>query len=230
MRKVWYKENPALLVEMKEEIKDDFPNLHFYESNGVIVVEGSFPIRHDKKSLDRYSIKITFLKDYPKSIPIVEEVGGRIPRTLDRHMNEKGEACLFLPEQRSEIWPIGSTFLEFLNCPVHNFFLGQSLVERGEAWPFGVWDHGVRGIRDYYVQLFGTEDMDIVIKFMLFIIAPKIKGHWPCPCGNGKRLRGCHFPFLLELRDKIPRNVAQRSLQFLLEAKSGKRKLKDNLI
>lgn len=215
MKKVWYKENPRLLDEMKVEIKDVFPNLHFYERKEGIVVVGSFPVVHDTKILDRYSIKVTIPKNYPKSIPIVEEVGGRVPRILDRHMNEKGEACLFLPEQRCEIWPLGSTFLEFFKGPVHNFFLGQSLVEQGEDWPFGAWDHGARGIREYYVQLFGTEDRDILLKLLEAITMSKIKGHWPCPCKSGKRLRNCHFSLLLDLREKIPQDVAKRSLWIL---------------
>jgi hypothetical protein len=223
MTKVWYKENPALLEEMKMEIKDVFPYLHFYLRNEVIVAEGSFPVIYENTVLDRYSIKITFPKNYPKSIPIVEEVGSRIPRILDRHMSEKGEACLFLPELRSEIWPLGSSLLEFLNGPVHNFFLGQSLFEKGEGWPFGTWDHGAGGIRDYYAQLFGTEDINIIMKLILLIIMPKMRGHRLCPCGSGKRLRNCHFSLLLGLREKIPQDVARLSLAHLMESVKPKK-------
>jgi hypothetical protein len=216
MTKTWYEENPLLLEEMKAEIKDLYPNLHFYLRNGIVVAQGTFPVLCGEKVIDRYSIDIVFPKHYPKSVPVVREVGGRIPKTPDRHMNNQGEACLFLSEQRWEIWPLGSTFLEFLKGPVHNFFLGQSLVEQGEAWPFGFWDHGTTGIHNYYAQLLGIEDISIIIMIVACLAKPQIKGHWDCPCGSGKRMRHCHFPLLLDLREKIPQDVARQSLTYLL--------------
>jgi len=227
MTKVWYKENPILFEEMKEEIKDVFPNLHFYLRNEVIVLEGSFPVVHDKAVLDRYSIKITFPKNYPDSVPVVEEVGGRIPRTFERHINPSGTACLFLPELRYEAWPPGSSFLEFLNGPVHNFFLGQSLVENGGEWPFGTWDHGQKGTLDYYKQFFNTNDTNVVMRLLASVAIPKIRGHLPCPCGSGKITRYCHFSVLLDLKEKIPIDVVRRSFialhQSLNNTKNEKR-------
>lgn len=45
--------------------------------------------------------------------------------------------------------------------------------------------------------------------------AKKVKGHWLCPCRNGKKLRDCHFNQIQELREKISRKVAARSLAIL---------------
>ena len=215
MRKAWHRVNPTLFERIKAEVESAYPNLHFYIENGVVFVRGSFPIIHENKILDRYSIEIEFPHDYPKSVPIVREVGGRIPRTADYHMSKTGEACLFLPDERWQVNPLDATFLDFLNGPVRNFFLGQTLVSLGESWPFGQWAHGVSGIHEYYASLLGTYDLSSIIRYLECLSKPKVKGHWDCPCGSGKRLRNCHFGQLLDLREKISPQVARHSLILL---------------
>ena len=200
---------------MKAEVEKSYPNLHFYKINGIVQIRGSFLLQHEGKELDRYLIEILIPSDYPRSIPVVREIGDRIPKIPDRHMNEKGDACLFLAEERWEAWPIGSSFTDFLQGPVHNFFLGQSLVERGEQWPFGSWGHGAVGIKEYYSRLLGTEDSQIILSYLSILSKKEIKGHWYCPCGSGKRLRNCHLSFLVDLSKKIPPEVVCRSLLYL---------------
>ena len=210
-KKAWDEDNPDLLEQMKAETERVYPNLHFQKKNGLVCVKGSFPVMYDNKILDRFSIEIKIPRNYPEAVPIVFETEGRIPRVADRHMNEKGEACLFLPDERWEAWPRGSSFLSFLQGPVHNFFLGQSLVEQGGEWPFGQWGHGLLGIFEYYSQIFETKDVDIIINYLDCLSNPKIKGHWDCPCGSGKRLRDCHLNVLMELRQNIPLEVLRNS-------------------
>jgi hypothetical protein len=119
-----------------------------------------------------------------------------------------------LPDERWRAWPVGSSLVDFLDGPVRNFFIGQSLVERGDPWPFGQWGHGIDGIREYYEDLLATSDTDVIRRYMECLSAKKIKGHWPCPCGNGKRLRDCHMDALLDLREKIARKDALASLKY----------------
>jgi len=211
MKKAWYKEDVALFEKIKKEVNSVYPNLHFYIKNDLVLVRGTFPILFEGRVLDRYVVEIELLRDYPKSIPIVREVGGRIPRTQDYHVNERGEACLFLPEECWRIYPTGTTFLDFLKGPVHNFFLGQSLVRLGQPWPFGAWAHGSRGRLEYYIELIGICDSEAILRFLNFLSKPQIKGHWDCPCGSGKRLRNCHFDKLLDLRNKIEQELAKKS-------------------
>jgi hypothetical protein len=231
-KKKWDEDNPDLLVKMKSEIEEAYPNLHFREKNGLVCIKGSFPVIHDDKILDRFSIEIIIPRNYPDSVPIVRETEGRIPRIADRHMNEKGEACLFLPDQRWEAWPKGSSFLSFLQVPVHNYFLGQCLFEKEGEWPFGQWGHGIEGILEYYSQIFETKDGDIIINYLDCLSKPKIKGHWDCPCGSGKRLRDCHLNKLTDLRQNIPLENIRKSLKILVDTKNLilKDKLYPNLL
>ena len=219
MKKAWFEINPSLLEGIGKGIQSVYPNLHPYIENKTVFIRGSFPIIFQSKNLDRYSIEIEFPHDYPDSIPTVREVGGRIPRTLDSHIiTPDGMCCLFLPEERWKVYPKGSSFLDFLNGPVRNFFLGQTLVRLGQSWPFGEHKHGIDGIFEYYADLLGTADLPIILQYLLYLSKPKIKGHWPCPCGSGKNLRNCHFDCLLALHQKIMPKVARESLMRIFAA------------
>ncbi len=215
MRRPWHKADPGLLEKVRAEIQAAYPALNFYPEGDRVLVRGTFPVLHDGEVLDRYSVEIEMLADYPESIPIVREVGGRIPRTADCHMNAKGEACLFLPDERWQVYPRGTTLLEFLNGSVRNFFLGQSLFRLTGEWPFGQRRHGAAGIREYYAELLGTNDLRVILGYLECLSRPVLKGHWDCPCRRGKRLRDCHRGQIDDLRTKIPPPVARRSWEAL---------------
>jgi hypothetical protein len=212
MSSAWHKANPSLFEKEKAEVEAAYPNLHFYIENDLVDVRGTFPIVHGEKVLDRYAIKMELPRDYPKSLPIVRETAGRIPHVSDFHVNPTdGTCCVILPDERWKVWPVGATLLSFLSGPVRNFFLGQRLVQLGEGWPFGQWGHGAEGIREYYTELLGTSEVQVIVKYLECVSAKKIKGHWPCPCGSGDRLRGCHLKMVEDLVVKIPRQVAMTS-------------------
>jgi len=216
---LWHRRNPALFEKEKSEVEAHYPELHFQAVGEVVLVRGTFPIVSDREVLDRYSVEIALARDHPKSLPSVREVGGRIPWTSDRHINRSdGTACVLLPDERWKVWPPGSTFLDFLNGPVHHFFLGQSLVEQGDPWPFGQWGHGAVGVREYYCELLGTQDTQVIRQYLECLAAKKVKGHWSCPCRSGKRLRDCHMATVLNLREKIGRKDATKSLRSLIGA------------
>jgi hypothetical protein len=225
MRRPWYEIHPQFLAQLTAELRAAYPDLHIYQEGCRILVRGSFPIAHDGTVLDRYLIEVELPDDYPASIPVVREIGGRIPRTYDYHIiNEQGEACLFLPEQRWWVYPPGTTFVKFLNGPVRHFFLGQSLVRRGEPWPFGEWGHGAKGTLEFYAELLGTSDLDTLRRYVEYLTQKHIKAHWSCPCGSGTQLRYCHIDQLRELRMKIPKSVARQSaIRLALLHRAGQR-------
>ncbi len=217
MRKPWHRANPALFDQVKSAVQSEYPNLHVYVEGDVVFIRGSFPFVQERRILDRYLIEIEFPRDYPESVPIVRETEGRIPRTLDFHMMDNTDkVCLFLPDEQWWAFPPGSTFQYFLNGPVRNYFLGQTLVRMGEPWPFGQRAHGIHGILEFYTEILGTSDLAVIVKYLEYLSKEgRIKGHWYCPCGSGKRLRHCHFHQLSDLRLKIPSYIARRSWERL---------------
>lgn len=211
--KPWHLRDPKCFERERDEVEREYAELHFTVRGEQIWVSGSLPVRDEQSVIDRFAIEITLLDDYPNSLPVVREVGGRIPHVLGRHViPNSGDACILLPDDRWRSWPRGSSLGAFISGPVRNYFIGQALVERGESWPFGEWNHGFQGMRDYYREVFSTDDPPKVRKYLEYIAAKKIRGHWDCPCGSGERLRDCHMDSILALRSKMPRPDAAQSV------------------
>jgi len=215
----WQRENPGLYETERAEVQARFPGLHFLEEDNRVYVRGSFPVLFEGQALDHYSVELELARNHPAGLPIVRETGGRIPRHSDRHINaDTGIACVLIPDERWRLWPSGSSLLSFLTGPLHSFFLGQTMVEEGEPWPFGQWAHGAKGIFQFYRELLRTADLRVMIAYLDCLSAKKIKGHWPCDCKSGRKLRDCHINQVKMLRENIARKDAQVSLGILKAA------------
>jgi hypothetical protein len=215
MRRAWHKAQPDALQRLKERIEQEFPELRLSVQGDVVFLKGSFPVRYGDEILDRYEIELEIPPDLGDSVPRLRETGGRIPWELDRHIiPASGEACPVVPEE----WllrPECGSILSFLRGPVRNFFISQSLVERGDPWPFGERAHGRPGLIQYYEELFQTNDPAAIVRYLECLSRDGLKGHWECPCGSRRRLRDCHIEQLRILRRRMPRLTARRALQRL---------------
>jgi hypothetical protein len=217
MSGTWHERRPELAREIRDDLQKRYPTLHlFIEDDGTARVAGTFPVlAPDGRLLDRYQVSITLLADYPGSLPLVREVGGRIPWKDDFHVNADGTACVLLPDDRWRCFPEDAPFVQFLDGPVHDFFLGQSLVALGEEWPFGQWSHGWKGVYEYYQWLVGTDDPATIGRYLRVLAKLNFKDHLECPCGSGRKIRRCCCARILDLRRKIPPTVARRALETL---------------
>ena len=212
----WHLRERDRYAKEKSEVEQRYHELHFSTENDQIKITGTLPIREGAQELDRFSIEILLLSDYPESIPEVFEVGGRIPRVLDRHCYEaSGAACVLLPEERWKVSPKGSSLLSFIDGPVRNYFLSQAIFERDGVWPFGEWKHGFAGLQEYYDETFGTSEPSKVRRYLELLVAMETKGHWDCACGSGKRLRQCHREQVQQLRTSIPTADAKKAIERL---------------
>jgi len=217
MSQAWHRRRPELVKQTREDLRALYPTLHlFIEADGTAVVAGTFPVRDPTgRVLDRYQVSITLPEDYPRSLPIVREVGGRIPWKPEFHVNANGTACVLLPDDRWRCFPEGAPFVQFLDGPLHDFFLGQSLVALGEKWPFGQWSHGANGVYEYYQWLLGTDDAATITRYLRVLAKLNFKDHLECPCGSGRKIRRCCRAKVLDLRQKIPPRVARKALETL---------------
>jgi hypothetical protein len=107
--------------------------------------------------------------------------------------------------------------VKYLTGPVHNYFLGQAAVERGEPWPFGEWAHGADGIVELYGRLLGTSDPSRVGDLLDAVLRPSVKA-LRCPCGSGRRLRRCHHELVRSLKKRIPTSVVKAAIAQLTPA------------
>lgn len=191
--------------------------MHLVERGDLVVARGVFPLTDNGRVIDRYQIEVDLPRTYPKGLPVVRETGGRIPRTGSRHMESDGSACVSVPDEYWYRHPDGMDLLDFLSGPLLGYLVGQSLVERELPWPQGERGHGADGVAEFYGPLLGTTDREVITRLVEAIAARELRGHAGCPCGSGRRIRGCaHRQLLEQLRARIPRPVAQRSLEILV--------------
>ena len=201
--------------ELRQEIAANYPDLTIGCDETKIYIRGTFPIQYEGKVLGRYQIEIEW-SDSDSYAPVLRETGGRIPRTDDRHINRRdGTACVLVPEE----WLLRSrserTAIKYLDGPVRDFFIWQSLVEQGQEPTWKARSHGFPGAMEAYADMVGMTEPKQIVKCLEYLSKGPIKGHWDCPCGSGKRLRNCHYDHLRGLTGKIPRRIAQLSLERL---------------
>jgi hypothetical protein len=93
---------PRELAELQQAVRARFPDLMLVLDGYRPRFRGSFPIVHDGRVLDRILIEIAFPGGITRP-PAIWEIGGRIPRTLDRHLFIVGlltEVTALQPERR----------------------------------------------------------------------------------------------------------------------------------
>jgi len=196
--KYWYNKSPSLFQKFKRLLKDEYPSLHIQIENNIIYIRGTLFLYNKEKTkeIDHYSVEIEIPNDYPEAIPLVREIGGRLPKIADRHLNSDGTACLFYPEERLSVYPTNSTIIDFIKGPVYKFFLEQTYFDLtakrdGKGiWLYGEWKHGEDGAIEFY-----SEKLDINIRnkeellkiLRNYVTKEEIKGHWDCYCGSEKK-------------------------------------------
>ncbi len=190
-----------------------YPSLRLVVVNGHRVITGAFNVEHEGRFLAGFQIEILLDEKDVLGLPAVREVGGRIPRVPERHVNPSdGSACLYLPEDLAVRCPRPFDILGFLNGPVRTYFLGQAGVELGAPFPIGEWGHGEDGLKQMLAGMFGVSDIGVCLGFLELLGGKVIKGHWQCPCGSRRALRACHEDLVRRLRHQLP----LRTRRFLL--------------
>ncbi len=203
----------ALHEEIRSTLRVSFPQLHLHVTPALVEIRGTFPVRGvNGEELDRYSISIELPNDFPDGLPIVRELGGRIPWHENHHVERNGRACVLLPDDRWRCFPLGAPFSTYLDGPLHNYFLSQAVHAETGEWPLGEWGHGNHGIYQHYKQLLGTADEAVIRSFLQVLAKLDVNRGQPCPCGSGEKLKRCCMPRVIDLRRKIPRGVAAMSL------------------
>ena len=208
IKQTWFRQHPELLQDVEQALKP-YNWLRLVIKEDVAYVKGTLLVVNE-----RYTIEILFPSDYPNTLPVVRETGGKIPRLLDRHVNENGTACVCVPDE----WFIDrpdSSFATFLKYLVHNYFLSQQHYEIHKKWPFDERKHGNEGKLDFYKEHFAADDLDVIKKYLEYLSQKTVKGHWYCPCGSGEKLKKCHNLKIRKMKEKLPSRVASKSLQSL---------------
>ena len=204
----------AEVQNLQRALETKYSDLTVSCTGTKIYIRGAFPVLHEDKVLDRYQIEIEW-SDSDIEVPLLRETAGRIPWIADSHMSQGGLACAFVPEEWLLLPREERTVIHYLDGPARNYFLWQSLHERGQAPPWKDRSHGVPGLLEAYGDMVGMEGESGIRCCLEYLSKEQVKGHWPCPCGSGERIRHCHLAHIRELQSKIPRHIALLALKRL---------------
>ena len=206
------------LDPVESAIAFDQPKLVAFQDGRQLIVQGTYLLFerggvHPDGPMTEFAIKMEVLENYPKTQPLVFEMGKRIPRISDRHVNPDGSCCVTVWEHWLTCTEDNS-FQAYLNGPLHEFFLSQYLYENTGRWPFGERSHGCKGLVEAYAEALGVDDdADLLLYYLRILSKRWPKGHWLCPCGSKKVVRRCHKDELASLHAKISPEMATRMLR-----------------
>lgn len=214
--------------EVEQAVTKHQPELSVSRTDSSIILEGRFlvygsdgPIDSLNGVFDSYEISAEVTGLFPAQEPVVFEIGGRIPKIVDRHVFPKdGDCCLGVWIE----WLMKAPdhhFATFLTGPMHDYFVSQTYYEAHGVWPFGERSHGKLGVLEAYGDLLGVAlDEKTISNYLQLLSRQKIRGHALCPCGSGRRLRQCHSDDLQRLSQKIPPFMAKRMYRSIAPSKS----------
>ena len=204
--------------QVRALVAKEYPTLSTREERGMVWVEGALQVIQEGICHETFLIAI----GVPNSryvLPKVYEVGGRLPRNGDHHVNpEDGSLCLGVPEQLWIDLKGDFEFSTFLARPVRSFFIDAGEKLRTGRWPHWERPHGAAGIRDFYREHISTADPHRVLELLQLLQVAHLDDALPCICGSRKPLRKCHARQVNELRTKeIPAVMIARSIALLEE-------------
>ena len=169
--------------------------------NSSIILEGNFNFSAHPKGKheisDSYMLRIVVPSSFPLNIPEVIELGQKIPRNGDYHVNfsANNTLCLGSPLRLLTLIRLKPTIIGYAeNCLVPYLYAVSYKLQNGGDFIFGDLEHGTPGIIEDYKQLFGLKSRWQVIQMLrLLSTRRQYANRAKCPCGCIKRLKQCRF-------------------------------------
>jgi hypothetical protein len=131
-------------------------------------------------------------------MPRARETAGRIERSYT-HINQDGTLCLAVPIEERRIFFEQPSLLGFGDRLVIPYLYGYCHWKQYGRHPFDEQEHGEEGIVQYYIDTLHLADELAALAVVCFLFEHGYRGHHPCPCGSGLKVRNCHGPVLRSL-------------------------------
>ena len=189
----------------------DYPHVSIRPAAGPgVVIQGlfHFAARHEShpEIIDSFELRIVVPPAFPKDLPEVTELGKKIPRNGDFHVNPNATFCLGSPLRL--LWKLSQrpSLLGFTShCLVPYLYAVSHKLQFGGELLFGELKHDTEGIVEDYLDLFGLSNPEQVRRVLHLLGMKKRRANKElCPCECGNRLGRCRF-------NKRMRQFRQRS-------------------
>lgn len=224
----WHQNNRRLFREERKALAALCPLLRLavvgpefhhasLDRSECVVAHGTYVIRVPETDRDiEYGIVIVFPDDYPKHPPVLFCNDPKLPTgVIDRHIMEDGSACLGVSAEINSRWQSNPTITNFIENMVAPFLAWQAYFDAFHKPPtWGERPHFGKGILEFYAEILDMPSEADIIGFMKLLARKnQPKGHEPCPCNSGKRLRHCHRSLINNARQQVDWRDVQKDLQ-----------------
>ena len=184
-----------------------YPSLQLMKDTDSALVEGEIIFSKLKHNFDdSFKVSLKFPHGYPFRFPNVEEIGKRIPRNANRHVNGNGNLCFGAEPEELITCSGGITLHFFIEKILIPHLAREVYVEVYRKYPHGERPHGRRaGNMDFYYELLNSFDTVLVLKILCYIASDRVPHYQDkCFCGSEFKLFECHFESIEKLK-KLPR-------------------------
>lgn len=194
------------------EFLRDYPRMAIQPSkNSSIVLKGIFDfsaqMEGENEIIDSYKLEIGVPFSFPNNIPQVTELGQKIPRRGEYHVNPAPDntLCLGSPIRLLLLIIKEPTLVGFVkNCLIPYLYAVSKKLREGGELVFGGLRHGTPGVLDDYKKLFGFKSNWQVIQILkLLSNERRFANKLACPCGCRRKLKNCRFHKTLNSYRKI---------------------------
>ena len=183
------------IIDQINAVIESYPSLSSimdkdgYTLTGTVTMDKTY---NDVPLYDDYQIKIVVPADFPKRIPSVFDVGNDVPQEF-MHFMPDGSFCLGAYCDLHSFLDSHPSLVSFIDEIIMSYLYSVSYFRIYGILPFGERSHGVEGLLEAYRERYKTDD-DRLLLYILLTLVGRIpyRGHSPCPCRSGKRLRDCH--------------------------------------
>lgn len=192
------------------------------EDDNKVILEGLININASYKKIqliDDFEVRIIVFKNFPNRIPIIYALDNKIPKDF-QHVNADKSLCLEVNTEIKIFLIENESLIEWFKIYVVNYFYSAMFFERYKIYPFGERSHAKDGIKEFYRKILNVRNINTIINMLKFVRIGKIKGHYDCPCGSGKKIRKCHYEELkrfIQIKDS-------KELESDIEQLEGSRK------
>ena len=215
----WYKKNPNLFERERRALAQASPLMGLtivgpeFAVNKFCILKSDAAVAYGTHQVVmpnsggrklEYKIALWTPHNFPKRPPVMFCNDPKLAwqENLDRHIYGLGQACLAVNAEVRLHWPPGSSLADFLIRLVEPWLIWQAYFDaHGEGPPWGERKHGREGIMEFYEDLWEKPlppKFNLIAFIELLAMKKMPKGHHPCPCGSGYKLRNCHAQFVLE--------------------------------
>lgn len=162
---------------------------------------------------DVFQVRINAPRDYPNSIPLLLETGGRtaaiaakygIEDHRDLHRNPgTGTACVCVKQEEHRRFPKGAKLLDFIEELAVPYLFGLSHFDEHGKWPWSDYSHGTLGIIEYYADAADDPSIESIRSTVNLLRQDfgwresrrqirKPSALRMCVCGSSKPISHCH--------------------------------------